>query len=376
MRAPLLYFLALSLLGLGACGFGDSGSGGEAPENIGKPPSMGSPGRISVIADSVLWQGPIGEQLRKIFERPMPGLLREEPYFNLVHIDPDHFSRFVRREHNLLFVHCQGYSSPQSKKMREYFAEKTLKKVRKEKGPFFFKGSEKHAKNQRINYLVAADEEGFLRYLKKKGDGLFRSYRNSEADFSKKRAYAQGVADNLSDSIAQASDFRIRLPKGYITGRVAERFRWFGRMEPKRQWNLWLTWKPYRSQMEFTPQNLIEWRDSVARYYLTGTGEVGDTVSYMMTERLLPVRTRPTEINGHYATEVRGAWRLKDHSRGGVFLAYAVLDKARQRVYYVESFVYAPGDLEKAPLVWQMDAILRSFEPKPQQQKSAIFAGN
>lgn len=64
--------------------------------------SSGNINNISVVVENEMWEGSIGEALRKSLAAPVDGLPQEEPLFSLNQMPPEAFSGFVRK--NRLFV--------------------------------------------------------------------------------------------------------------------------------------------------------------------------------------------------------------------------------------------------------------------------------
>ena len=67
------------------------------------PPATGESGEIVLAMDSAKWAGALGEEIRNTFRAPFPGLIQDEPEFNLVHVDPDKLNSVLRNSRNLSF---------------------------------------------------------------------------------------------------------------------------------------------------------------------------------------------------------------------------------------------------------------------------------
>ena len=81
---------------------------------------------------------------------------------------------------------------------------------------------------------------------------------------------------------------------------------------------------------------------------------------YMST---IPLMTdvRPISVQGDYALEARGLWRIKGDFMGGPFVSHVRLDKANQRIIYHE-ILYLFTDKMKRNLVRQMEASLYTLK--------------
>ena len=93
-----LYALLFCLL-LTACG-----DKKEEDNRIFLPESNGNLNSISVVVDNDLWEGSIGENIRKIFAAPLNGLPVDEPMFKLRQIPPQVFDGFATRSRIILKI--------------------------------------------------------------------------------------------------------------------------------------------------------------------------------------------------------------------------------------------------------------------------------
>ena len=95
---------------------------------------------------------------------------------------------------------------------------------------------------------------------------------------------------------------------------------------------------------------------------------------YMSTDSLM-TDVRPISVQGDYALEARGLWRIKGDLMGGPFVSHVRLDKANQRIIVSEIFIYSP-DKMKRNLVRQMEASLYTLKlPGSKQEGAEIPVG-
>ena len=109
---------------------------------------------------------------------------------------------------------------------------------------------------------------------------------------------------------------------------------------------------PYTDKDTFTKEYFVHKRDSVMKVNIPGAGEG----MYMETDSLM-TDVRPINVQGEYALEARGLWRVKGDFMGGPYVSHVRLDKANRRIIVSEIFVYSP-DKMKRNLVRQMEASL------------------
>ena len=97
MKAIYLSLLSLCCLLLFSCE-----ENGES--NSAKPKARGSVGEIILAIDSTKWAGPVGDELRAIFEADLPGMIRSESIFKVRRVDPRAMTRMLKMYTNLIYV--------------------------------------------------------------------------------------------------------------------------------------------------------------------------------------------------------------------------------------------------------------------------------
>ena len=78
MKAIKTLLFAVTAFLIFSCGE-ESSSG----KNSSKPKAKGSIGEIVLAIDSTKWAGPLGDELRDIFEADLPGMIRSEAMFKV-----------------------------------------------------------------------------------------------------------------------------------------------------------------------------------------------------------------------------------------------------------------------------------------------------
>ena len=94
---------------------------------------------------------------------------------------------------------------------------------------------------------------------------------------------------------------------------------------------------------------------------------------YMATDSLM-TDVRPLNVQGEYALEARGLWRMKGDFMGGPYVSHTRLDEKNQRIITAEIFVYSP-DKMKRNLVRQMEASLYTLKLPNEVQQNQIPLG-
>ena len=148
-----------------------------------------------------------------------------------------------------------------------------------------------------------------------------------------------------------------------------ENFFWAGTNAATGDQNFVIYTYPYTDKNTFTKEYFVHKRDSVMKINIPGAREG----MYMMTDSLM-TDVRPISVQGEYALEVRGLWRIKGDFMGGPFVSHVRLDRANQQIVVSEIFVYSP-DKMKRNLVRQMEASLYTLKlPNSRQVEVTIPA--
>ena len=84
--------------------------------------------------------------------------------------------------------------------------------------------------------------------------------------------------------------------------------------------------------------------------------------SYMMREVSTPPLVKNTSDSSSYSTYLWGLWKIKNRAMGGSYVSRTLKSSRNDQIYYIEGFVYAPGQ-EKLNYIRSLEAIIRTFEP-------------
>lgn len=362
MKKYWFYILLVVLSTAWACDGIESSQGGDS--NL--PRASTVPNEILVVMDSAKWQGAIGEELRDIFAAPIPGLPQEEPAFNVRYVSPRHFKGFMKLYPNIVFVTTLDDGSPDSRVMRTYFTENSLQQMRQNPDMFMYPLSNEFARGQEVMHLFAQTEEGLLQKLEENESRLRNYFLEFERNRLSRKFFTGLPQKELSQYVERKHGFRMEFPVGYKVAIEDDNFIWIRLLDQSEDRSVWVGYKDYDDEEVFTKENILDLRLQFARQYIFGS----DSTTYMRTERDAPVHTRELNFKGRYAVETRGLWRLNNVVMGGPFVSYTFVDEPTNRLYYIEGFVYAPGQ-DKRPLIREVEAILHTFKTSSQQQAAA-----
>ena len=326
--------------------------------------SSGRSGEVILVVDSTLYNNEVGSALKEVFLEEMEGLPREEPHFKISQVQPQGLNDVLKKVRNLIFVMTLDNKSSGNKRVKQYFSESSLQQIEEQPERFLHTAKDVYARNQQVIYLFSNTAENLADKIRENKEQLRQILNTSERKRMHEGLFQAKVAPGLSRAIEEKHDFHIQLPFGYKLVENEEQFVWFRQINDESDKNIFITYRPYTNEEQFTKAEIIELRDSIAREKLFEDPELPNT--HLITETGIPfkpVLTKEVNFNGQYAVETRGLWRTKTASMGGPFISYTLVDENIGRLYYIEGFLYSPGKAQRE-FMRELEVILRTFEPR------------
>ena len=318
--------------------------------NSSKPKARGSIGEIVLVIDSTKWAGPVGEELRDIFQADLPGMFRSEPMFRLHRVDPRAMTRMLKMYTNLIYVTTFDDRSGGSQVINAQFSKESKEKAAADPALYSLRMEGEYARGQEVLYLFGNTEEELVQNLKKNGDRLQNLFevrergRLEKALLARKNAAAQNEArKNLG--------IEINPPVSYQIAKSEEDFLWLRQPSPTERRpdiSLFFYQTDYTSEEQTFPENILKLRDSIAAEHIFGDPE--DPTSFVTSEKQIPPAFRNMVINDNFTVEIRGTWKTNNISMGGTFVGYLMVDQKKGKLYYMEGFVYYPNEVHRDAL--------------------------
>jgi len=331
--------------------------------------ASGKPGELFIVMDSTQWKGEIGEIIRSAVSSEVPGLPRDEPYFDIHYIEPTQFKSFLRNVTNILFVATLDSKTQGGAVVRNFITQKYI-----EDNPDKYRISQKdvYAKGQSVLYLFGANQDELATKLAE-NEGFIRDFFNEkEKERLAKKLYKSKEKKAINNMLLKKHNFYMRIPNGYRIEEDTSGFVWLRLPDNGNRGidkNIFVTSTAYISEDAFKKSNILNWRDEITRQYIFEDPEVTD--SYMETDTInIRVEYSTTEIGGNFAKEIRGIWRTHTLGIGGPYLSYVILDKESNRIFYIDGFVVSPGS-DKRESMRELETILSTFRTKNQMAAKA-----
>jgi len=291
--------------------------------------SFGEINSISIVIDDNLWNGELGDTLRKKWAAPVDGLPQEEPLFTLNQYPTKIFEGMVKKNRNIIVV-------------------------KKGRTTTFIHQKNRFAKPQQLFYITANSSAELVKIVELKSAEIIKKIKESEIIEHQKRILKTPVSDQL---IREKFQVTMALRSNYKYELVAKNFLWI-RRELATGYNSLLLYEVPISQIEKDHNivnNILQVRDSVGKKYIHGS--LGKT--WMTTEKAYSPYFLQTKINQKLAYEIKGTWQLKNDFMTGPFINYAIKDPKNNRYLILDGFTYNPSK-SKRDLVFELEAMIKS----------------
>ena len=293
--------------------------------------SNGKINNVSIIIDDNLWNGEIGDSIRKKFAAPVDGLPQEEPLFTLNQYPTKVFEGFVRKSRNIIIV----------KK-----AEKTG----------FASNKNEYAKPQNVYFISGKTTEDVLRVIEEKSTEIIKNIKSSEILENQLRIRKALVSD---EKIQKMFGVSLEIGFGFKYDMVKNNFIWL-RKEFSSGYNSILIYQVPIDKVEKDNNiitNITAMRDEVGKANIHGT--LPNT--WMITEAAYAPYLFDVTVAGKKTYLTKGTWELKNDFMAGPFVNYAIKDTKNNRYLILEGFTYNPSK-SKRDLVFELESIIQSVK--------------
>ena len=319
-----LFYLSMSLILalFSACGNGKKGAF--------TPTSSGRAYEILVVVDQGLWERPAGRALYNVLDSDVPGLPQSERSFRIMYSSPANYDATLKLIRNIIIVEINKdqYTQPKFKYAKDVYAAP-----------------------QSILTIQAPDEASFEKFVEENKQTIIDFF--TRAEMNRQITLLEEKHNNfISNKVDSLFDCDIWIPSELNNSKTGEDFFWASTNTGSADRNFVMYSYPYTDKDTFTKEYFVHKRDSVMQANIPGASEG----MYMETDSLM-TDVRPINVQGEYALEARGLWRVKGDFMGGPYVSHVRLDKANRRIIVSEIFVYSP-DKMKRNLVRQMEASL------------------
>lgn len=315
-----------------------------------KPKARGTIGEIILVIDSAKWAGPVGDELRDIFEADLPGMIRSESRFKVNRVDPRAMTRILKMSTNLIYVTTFDDKGAASQVINSQFSKESKDRAAADPSLYTLRMEDEYAIGQEVLYLFGNTEEELVANLKKNKARLINLFEVRERGRLEKIILAR---KNTAASAETEKNLgiQVNVPASYQIAKSKPGFVWLRQPTPtanRADISLFFYETDYTSEEQTFPANIVKLRDEITRQEIFGDPE--DPNSFMVSEKQIPPAFRNMVINDNFTTEIRGSWKTNNLSMGGTYLGYIMVDEKKGKLYYMEGFVFYPNEVHRDAL--------------------------
>lgn len=304
--------------------------------------SSGRAYELLVVVDHGVWDRAAGRALHDVLDSDMPGLPQSEPSFRIMYTSPKDYDSTLKLIRNIIIVD-----------IKDIYTKASFKYAK-----------DVYANPQMILTIQAPNEEEFQKFVEENKQTIVDFF--TRAEMNRQIALLEKKHnDYVTTKVKSMFDCDVWIPAELSSTKQGENFFWAGTNAATGDQNFVIYSFPYTDKNTFTKEYFVQMRDSVMKANIPGSKEG----MYMMTDSLM-TDVRPLTIQGEYALEARGLWRMKGDFMGGPYVSHMRLDPVNQRIIVVEAFIYSPDKL-KRNLMRQMEASLYTLRVPGDKQTGA-----
>ena len=298
------------------------------------PTSIGAINSMVVVIDNELWNGQVGDSIRRHFAAPVLGMPMDEPLFNIDQIAPKFFTGSIKNTRSVLYVMLDSVNVAHVK-------------------------TDMYATPQSVGVIKGTTENEIMENLASESNQIISAFKNMEITEAQKR-FNRSL--NREDVLQEKFGITLKVPSIYKVGKQEDGFVWIDREIQKGTANIIVYQLPAHSFTNDSTlvRDIIAMRDSIGEKFIPGPDVTGKK-THMRTEPAYAPAVFPVEIAGVKGVEVRGIWDMKNYPMAGPFLTYILNDKANNRKLVLEGFVFAPAT-EKRDDMFELEAILKTLQ--------------
>ncbi|WP_456868090.1 DUF4837 family protein [Galbibacter sp. BG1] len=295
------------------------------------PNSVGAINTLSIVIDNDMWNGRVGDSIRKYYADEVLGLPVVEPLFTIHQIPFEVFSGATRNSRNVLVV---------KKDTAEVAGLRT----------------NLYAKPQKVGIIKAPTEDEIIQKIAETAPQIINAFKKNDILESQER-FTRSL--NRETALSEELGVSLTMPSIYKIAKQEGNFFWIERQIRKGTMNILVYEMPLNSIPDDSTRvdAIIKMRDSIGEKYIPGRREG----MYMITEKAYAPYVFDAEIAGRKAIETKGMWEVKNFAMAGPFINYIVTDKPNNRLLVLEGFTFAPST-NKRDYMFELEAVLKTLK--------------
>jgi hypothetical protein len=293
--------------------------------------STGKINSLSIVISDQLWNGEVGDSLRKKFAAPVDGLPQEEPLFTITQLPVKILDGYKTISRNVIII-------------------------KKEENNYYKFEKNEFAKPQNVVHISGNNVAEIIAHIEKNGDSIVDRFKETEILKNQEVINASLLDDK---KIQEKFKVSLKIPSTYKYVLQRRNFIWVKREILSGNTSLVVYKVPFKTILKNDDivTNIIAMRDSFEGKYIKGKSRN----TQMITEESYSPYFFNTILDGRRAYETKGTWELKGDFMSGSFINYAILNRKKREFIIIEGFRYAPST-DKRDLMHELEAIIKSVK--------------
>jgi len=301
------------------------------------PTVTGRANEVVIVTDLSVWDSPVGDTIRYVFEEPVPALPQYEPYFSILHKDP------------LSFLNSSMYKNHRNV-CRVSMADTLENKVVLREDVF--------STPQLVMDVTASSPDSLIALLLRNKESILRIFRQKEL----KRNISineRTLHQDIHNVLKKDHFVSLTIPRGWNLDVNKKDFAWISMDIDRENVQLGiLVWHyPYTDEKQFSREELLRTMNHVMMANVPGPEEG----SYMVTDTVnYETFYEPILYHDQYYVWMKGLWYTENYFMGGPYVSLSAVNEKAGQIVTVNAYVYAP-QRDKRNYLRQLEAIVSSL---------------
>jgi hypothetical protein len=294
-------------------------------------PSSGKINSISVVIDDKLWNGVIGDSIRNKFAKPVEGLPKEEPLFDINQYPTHLLEGFMTKSRTIIVIKITN-------------------------GNVFEIKKDKYATPQNVFHIFGKSVSDILEILENHTPQILQIIEAGEIT-----EHQRLLNDSILNpkTIQKQFEIILKVPNSYSYVVKEANFIWLKKEFISGSNSLLISQLPLSAIQKNSnvPSRILKIQDSIGALYVKGI----ESSSTMYIDQSYPVYFLKTKMDGKITYTTKGTWRLKDSFMFGPFVNYMILDPDKNRILFLEGFSYSPSR-DKRDFMHELESIIQGVK--------------
>lgn len=327
------------------------------------PSAIGNAHQMLLVADENFQKSSLIDSIDFYISNVFMIVPKMENRIDMDMVKPKDFQGYYKQRRHIIFIDALDRQSATAKAIRKALGEEKVRRAKEDKSYRMAVENNKWAKGQQIIYLFAPTMDELGEVIEKFSNRIIKKVYDFDEPLVRASAFAGGLNEGTIGELQSKLNLRIDIPQGYKIASdkfIDDNTMWLRQENSRIGYNLIVRTMDYNEGSELTKENIIKIRNEIGKAYIS-TRIKG---AYMATE----VQNRPfpvfneTNINGNYALEARGLYKMVGDYMGGPFISYMVYNKAANRVVFMDGFLQAPAKEGHREFLLRLDLIMNTLK--------------